>query len=235
MNTRRLIKKLGLSEEAFDRIRAAVHKAESKTMGEIAVAITAESAHYSFWELLFSNVAAGIILLVLLPLSAQIESLYQRLYWNNAPTWILPFFYIVTYFAAVAITFYVSNIPAVDRLIIPRNAKRTSVTHRAMRHFAESGIYETENHSGILIFVSYMERQVRIIADTGISRKISQDLWNIIAEELSEELKNGKTSEAFCGAVKKCGELLAEQFPADKDNPNEIADGLVILEDSEWY
>ena len=124
------------------------------------------------------------------------------------------------------------NVPAIDRIIIPNRIKKAAVTNRAMRHFAESGVYETSEHSGILIFVSYMERQVRIIADTGIAKKIPQDLWNIIADDLAQGIKNGKTKEGFISAVEKCSELLAENFPAKDENPNELCDGLVILQDN---
>ena len=79
-----------------------------------------------------------------------------------------------------------------------------------------------------------MERQVRIVADSGISKKISQDLWDLIADELAENMKKGKVTEAFETAIAKCGELLAENFPNHKENPNEFPDGLVILEDAEW-
>ena len=87
----------------------------------------------------------------------------------------------------------------------------------------------------ILIFVSFMEHQVRILADSGIAKRISQDLWNLIADELAEDIKNGKTAQAFLNAISKCGDLLAEQFPAKEENPNELSDGLVILGDLEWY
>lgn len=235
MKYKSLVKKLNLSEEDFDTIKNAVAEAEKKTTGEIAVAVAPESAHYSFWELLAANCFAAIVLVVLLPFADKIRGLYRLLYWQNEPSWILPLFFIVSCFAAVVIAFYLANIPAVDRVIIPKAVRMSCVTHRAFRYFTESGIYDTAEHSGILIFVSYMERQVRIIADRGISEKISQDLWNLIADELSENLKKGDASLAFTTAITKCGELLAENFPPHEENPNELADGLVILEDAEWY
>jgi len=235
MKKKTLLKKLKLDDAAFEKIKAEVAAQELKTNGEIAVAVAAESAHYSFWELLAANCVAAVLLIVLFPFSDKIRGLYRHLYWQNEPSWILPLFFIITAFATIAIVFYLANVPAIDRLIIPAGVKRECVNHRSMRYFAESGVYDTKDHSGILIFVSYMERQVRIIADSGISSKISQDLWNLIADELAENLKNGQTTEAFVNAVSKCGELLAENFPAKEENPNELSDGLVILEDAEWY
>ena len=234
MKYKTLIKKLNLKDQDFEKITDTVAKVEAKTTGEIALAVTAESGRYCFWELLAANCFAALVLIVLLPFADKILALYRRLYWQNEPSWILPLFFIITCFASVMIAFYLANIPFIDRLIIPPSVRRSSVTNRALRYFTESGIYDTAEHSGILIFVSYMERQVRIIADSGISKKISQDLWNLIADELSENIRKGDTALAFTSAIEKCGDLLAENFPPHEENPNEIPDGLVILEDSEW-
>lgn len=235
MKYKTLVKKLNLKDSDFDDIKNKVAQAESKTTGEIALAITPESAHYSFWELLFSNAFAAVLIIILLPFTEKIKEIYTHLYWQNVPNWILPSFFIISYFALVAISFYLTNIPFIDRLIIPNAVKKECVTHRTFRYFTESGVYKTKEHSGILIFVSFMERQVRIIADEGLSSKISQDLWNLIADELAEGLKNGNVKDAFITAIEKCGELLSENFPNKEENPNELADGLVIVEDSEWY
>ena len=234
MKYKTLIKKLKLKDEDFTAIKKAVADAEVKTTGEIAVAVTAESARYCFWELLAANFFAAIVLIAMLPFSDTIRSLYHHIYWGNEPSWILPLFYIIGCFASVVIAFYVANIPVIDRLIIPRSVRKTCVTNRAFRYFTECGIYDTAEHSGILIFVSYMERQVRIVADSGIAKHISQDLWNLIADELAENLRKGDATKAFTTAIEKCGELLAENFPPHEENPNEFPDGLVILEDAEW-
>ena len=235
MKYKSLVRKLNLSEQDFEDIKNKVAEAENRTSGEIAIAITPESAHYSFWELLASNIVASLVIIILIPFSDRIQALYSRLYWQNAPAWILPLFYIITCFAAVIIMFYLCNIPLLDRMIIPSPVKRSCVSHRAMRYFTESGVYATAEHSGILIFVSFMERQVRIIADSGISAKISQDMWNLIADELAESIGRGNVKEAFSAAIEKCGKLLAENFPPHEKNENELPDGLVIVEDAEWF
>ena len=234
MKYKTLVKKLNLSDQDFEKIKDAVAKVEAKTTGEIALAATAESSSYNFWELLAANCFAAVVLIVLLPFADKILALYRRLYWQNEPSWILPLFFIISCFIAVVIGFYLGNIPALDRIVIPPRVRRSCVTNRALRYFTECGIYDTAEHSGILIFVSYMERQVRIIADSGIAKKISQDLWNLIADELAENIRKGETVLAFTTAIEKCGELLAENFPPHEENPNEFPDGLVILEDAEW-
>ena len=235
MKYKTLIKKLKLKDEDFKAIKEAVAAAEAKTTGEIAVAVAPESARYCFWELLAADCVGMLVLLCMIPFSSKILELYRRLYWQNEPGWILPVFFIVSCLASVLIAFYLANIPVLDRLVIPPSVRKTCVTNRAFRYFTESGVYDTAEHSGILIFVSYMEHQVRIVADAGISSKISQDMWNLIADEMAENIGKGQVKTAFTTAIEKCGTLLADNFPPHEENPNELPDGLVIVEDEEWF
>ena len=55
MKYKTLIKKLRLGDAEFKAIKDAVAAAEAKTTGEIAVAVTPESARYCFWELLAAD------------------------------------------------------------------------------------------------------------------------------------------------------------------------------------
>ena len=233
MKYKTLVKKLKLDDAAFAEIKEAVKNAESKTTGEIALAVTAESTSYAFWELLASVGISLALLACLFPMANQIYSWLGRIFWGPEP-WYLAAFYVIVCAIVVIVLYLLFNVPSIDTLIIPQSAKNQAVTSRAMRYFAESGVYCTKEHSGILIFVSYFEKEVRIVADKGISEKISQDLWNLVADELADSFSKGNSKEAFINAVNRCGTLLADNFPNHEDNPDELPDGLVILENDKW-
>ncbi|MBQ7158435.1 MAG: TPM domain-containing protein [Treponema sp.] len=226
-------KKLRLGDDALERIARAVQEAEKSTDGEIVVAVAKESSRYSFWELLAAVVCSVLIFAALLPVSDAILSLCSRLFWV-VPSWYVPAFYGISTFALISILFYVANIPAVDRLVVPRFVRNACVTSGAFRLFAESGVYDTVSHSGILVYVSVLERQVRILADSGISKKISQDMWNLIADDLSAGLGEKNYEQAIVSTVQKCGELLSQHFPAQKEAGNELPNGLILLESAGW-
>ncbi len=230
-----MLRRLKLNDESFATIKEAVAKAETRTTGEIALAVTAESARYSVYELMAALCVGVLAFAVMLPFSGVIQQVLDRVMWG-ASVWHLPAFFGITNFGITALLFCVANVPAIDRLIIPATVRRRTVYNRALRHFVESGVYATENRSGILVFVSYMEREVRILADTGISARIDGALWNLIAQDLAEGLGTEDATGAFVRAVERCGELLAEHFPGSADpveNPNELPDGLVILDDED--
>lgn len=230
MNTKTVIRKLNLTKEGFEKIQQSVKKAESKTSGEIAVCVTSESSDYSMWEFLAAFVASGVCFGILVSFAKQINALIEKIFWVNK-IWYMPLFYGSAVLITFIVFFWLFNIPALDRLIIPAGYKSKKVSNKAYRAFAETGVYCTERHNGILIFVSYLERQVRIVADKGISDKISEDMWQLVADSLVAELKKGNGVDGFCDAIAKCGDLLSEHYPIEKDDVNELPDGLLILED----
>lgn len=233
MNYKTFVKKLSLSDKDMEEIKESVVNAEKTTNGEISLAVTAESSSYAYWELLISFIFSAVLFLLMLPKANQVYLWFGDVFWEVNP-WYLTAFYYVVCMVMICFLYLLFNIPSIDSVIIPEKAKTKAVTNRALRYFAESGVYCTKDHSGILIFVSYFEKQVRIVADKGISEKISQDLWDMIADEMTENLSKGNVKEAYLAAVKRCGDILAENFPAKDDNPNELSDGLVILENEAW-
>ena len=233
MKYKTLVKQLSLSQADLSEIQAAVQEAEKTTSGEIALAVTAESSSYAFWELVSSLFSTFLLLICLFPLSSQIYSWLGNIFWGEEP-WYLAAFYVAVCVVVLTCLYALYNIPFIDRLVIPANARHAAVSRRAMRYFAESGVYATREHSGVLIFVSWFEKEVRIVSDSGISEKISPDLWNLIADDMADAFLHGDTKSAFLGAISRCSALLSENFPAKEENPNELADGLVILEDEKW-
>jgi putative membrane protein len=149
------------------------------------------------------------------------------------PKWFFASFTGTITFAVIAISFALTNIPFIDRKIIPNSAKFGAVETRAESTFYRVGINKTKDASGILIYISYLEQKVRILADSGIASKIEVSAWNQIAKNLADNLKSNAT-EAICDAVKDCGKILEENFPAKEENPDEISNELIILGGGRW-
>lgn len=233
MTTKKLIASLHLDDAAFNKIQYVVQEEEKRTTGEIACAVTPESATYAFYELVAAMITGALAFTIMLALCGPINRWLDTLFWE-VPVWLYPLMCGATFLVAVPLIYALVNIPAVDRLVIPPAARSAATWKRAMRCFAESGVYKTREQSGVLIFVSYLERNVHILADSGIASKIAQERWDEIATELADELSEGDAADAFCNAIHACGNLLAEEFPPHPgDNPDELADGLMILEGGE--
>ncbi|MBQ9630233.1 MAG: hypothetical protein IJR49_01440, partial [Treponema sp.] len=129
-----MLKKLSLLESDLHEIKNAVEKAERSTSGEIRIALTAESAHYSFWELLAAVCVGAFVCAVLVPLSGFANSMLARFFWVQR-IWEVPAYTGLISFACIIIAFYVFNIPFFDRLVVPRRVMRKCVKNRAFRFF----------------------------------------------------------------------------------------------------
>jgi putative membrane protein len=227
------LRRLKLGSAELARIKEAVEKAEAECGGEIAVALTGESADYAFWELFTALIAGALTFALLLPCSGALTSTLERLLWGASAPWHLPLVFGIVTFGVTALVYSLTNIPAIDRLIIPTAVRTETVHRRAMRYFAESGVYNTTSHSGILLFVSYMERTVCVIADSGIAKVIPQESWNAIVEGVTRGLnpKNAENvADVFVQAVARCAQLIGAHCPPEQKHGNELDNALALLE-----
>jgi putative membrane protein len=102
-----------------------------------------------------------------------------------------------------------------------------AVHSRSLAAFTGHGLHYTNAHTGILIFASLLERRVVVLADRGINQKVSAGTWDEVVKILIAGLKSGRSCDAFCKAIELCGELLAEHFPRQADDKDELPNRLV--------
>jgi putative membrane protein len=221
--------KVRVDKADLKKLSEAVKRAESKTSGEIATAIVKESDNYALFELSFAIVVGIIYFSTLLFFLSPIEETIKGMFWDYKISYLVSFTGFST-FLVIILSYLFANIPIVDRVIIPEKIKKRNVRERAMRHFAESGVYETRERTGILIFISLLEQRVELIADKGINEKIEQKKWNDIVHNILDSIKNGNWVKGLSESIESCGELLAEHFPIQSDDKNEMNDDLEVLE-----
>ena len=218
------------SEADLTKIREAAAAAEKKTSGEIASAVINESSDYAYYELLFSVLAGAFFFILLLFFHGGIVSWLDGVFWGGAG-WQAAGFYGLVSLLVGGLVYLAANIPGFDRVIVPGTVIDKKVHRRALVHFMESGVYDTRDRTGILIFISLKERRVELIADAGINAKVQPGEWDGIVEGLILSLKEDRAAEGVVEAVTACGRILSASFPIKPDDTNELPDGLVFLED----
>lgn len=95
--------------------------------------------------------------------------------------------------------------------------------------FAGLGVWDTEENSGVLIYVQLVDRQVEILADRGIAAKVAQAEWDAICRGMEAAFRAGDYRGGALAAIHQAGALLAEHFPRYASNPNELPDRPLIL------
>lgn len=221
--------KINLSKENLDEINKAVKEAESKTSGEIATAFIRESDNYAIYELTFAVICGFLYFTIMMFFLKPVENLIRKMFWDYSTDHLVIFFGFST-FLVIAIFYWLANFSFIDRLIVPKSVKRRKVNERAVRHFMESGVYNTKDRTGILLFISALERRVELLADRGISEKIPQEKWEGIVHNITAGIKEKKLAENLSQSMRECGDLLAKHFPIQPDDVNELKDDIVVLE-----
>jgi uncharacterized membrane protein len=114
---------------------------------------------------------------------------------------------------------------------LPLGALLKGVTprQRAQAAFGELGVWDTEENSGVLIYVQLVDRDIEIVADRGISAKVAHDEWEAICRAMEAAFRQRRFEEGTLQAIGRVTGLLAAHFPAGAENRNELADRVVIL------
>ena len=101
---------------------------------------------------------------------------------------------------------------------------------RAEQAFFEKGLYKTKKNTGVLFFLSLLERKVWVLADKGIYEKMDQETLNRFANEVSRGIKEGRACEALSQAIQEIGVLLSKHFPITSDDTDELSDDVIPVE-----
>jgi len=104
-----------------------------------------------------------------------------------------------------------------------------SARQRATEIFSNLRVWDTEENSGVLIYLLLADREVHIVADRGIARRVGQDQWDAIAAVMQAAFRRGDFWGGSLEGIERITRILAAHFPASADNPNELSDKPVII------
>jgi uncharacterized membrane protein len=100
---------------------------------------------------------------------------------------------------------------------------------RALALFAEYGVWDTEDNCGVLIYVNLAERQVDIVADRNVGRKIDSATWQAVCRTMTDGFARGQFHDSTLAAIAQVNELLRIHFPANGARANELPDRPIVL------
>ncbi|TGK00164.1 hypothetical protein EHQ53_04960 [Leptospira langatensis] len=100
---------------------------------------------------------------------------------------------------------------------------------RSVEMFSFLRVWDTEENTGILVYLLLSEKKILILADRGIYKKIGQDRLNEISHKIGTGLKSGKAKEAIVEGIRELSSDLKKHFPAKGKNPNELPDEPFIV------
>ena len=206
------------SPEDLERIKKAVHDAESKISGEIVPVFVERSGIYSIANYRAALIGAATVFLLIIIFDRYVPSLAVY-----DPVLIFSIVMLGGFIGALKSHF----LNPVKRFMLSQGHLDQATRKRAESAFLEEEVFNTRQRTGILIFISFFEHEVIVMADKGISKVVDQKEWDTLVRIIIEHIKKGKITDGIVSAITRCGDILLEKgFVITPDDVNELGDEL---------
>ncbi len=161
------------SQQDLERIKAAVRTAEDKISGEIVPVFVERSGTYSIAVYRGFLLLAGLAFLAIIVFDRYIPAL--AIY---DPLLIFLSITLAGFIGAAATTF----IEPLKRLLMSQSHMDKVTRQRAENAFLQEEVFNTRHRTGIMLFISFFEHEVIVMADRGISKVVEQKEWREIGQ-----------------------------------------------------
>jgi putative membrane protein len=207
---------LFFTEEEKEQIKVTTIGVEARTIGEVATVVIDQSSDYKEAEVIGGVFVGSLVSLIITAL------FFHASVWAFTPLAFLLFFPARLLF---------QRVPVLKTAFISKERKEKAVKERAIRAFYERGLYKTKKHTGVLFFLSLLERKVWVLADKGIHGKVQQQTLNRFAMMVSKGIQEGRASDVLCEAITGVGELLWQHYPITDADTDELPNTVICESD----
>ncbi len=226
---------MGSASQLFDQsdrqaIREAIENAERGTAGEVVTVVASCSGRYDRAEgvvgVLFA-IAFVVLGWNLLPVADAARGNWSGGAWfSQGPAQVVA----LMVFGTIAGNLLATWVPALRLPFTPSREMEEEVRRAAAESFLRFRGRGTAGGTAILLYVSLFEHRVVVQLDTAIAAKLGDSDWESVRDLLLDGLKNETPREGFVAAIQRCGEILAEHFPAAAGDRNELSNELHLID-----
>jgi putative membrane protein len=198
-----------LTPESKTALSEAVRAIESCSSAELVIAVRPRTGSYLHADLLF-GVLAGIAALAFLLFSP----------WVFPPVWILIDPIVIGVLAALLAAWS----SGLRRSLTPLSMRRQRVETAARSTFVERRVHGTTGRTGILLYVSVLEREAALVVDVGVEALAAMDGWKTAVGEIERAVRNKEDGVAVAARIKGLATLLSSALVRGADDVNELPD-----------
>jgi putative membrane protein len=197
--------------KAHEELRAAVARIEAKSSVELVVAVRKSSDVYRDADWL-SGAAFGFVVLLLLLFLPQ----------PFRVTW-MPLDVLIGFVIGAGATAFA---PPLKRLFVTASRMNAAVERAAVVDFVASRVSETRGRTGGLVYVSILERSVRVVWDAGARRVQDAQGYDLALEALQSSVAR-LDRDAFVRSLLAIGKICQKTLPRVASDVNELPDEVV--------
>lgn len=213
-----ILPSMSLTSEDLEDIKAAVAAAEKNISGEIVPCVVDQSSAYE--EVLWKAGACGALGAALF--FAVLHFTHQG--WIPLHMeWVMAFIGVGGLVTAAAANF---STP-LKRLFVSNQRFQEATERLARVKFLQYEVFRTRHRTGILLFISLLERRAVILADAGINAKVDVSEWKKGVALMLEGCRRGDLLLALKNGIEFAARILKEKgFHAEADDINELSNDL---------
>lgn len=112
---------------------------------------------------------------------------------------------------------------------VRRETGVNDVKAQAERDFLKHGLQNTEDQTGVLLLIVLQDHQFWLMGDKGVNDHLDADFWSRQSLFLSSAFAGGSWTEGICQVVLEIGHRLAEHFPRQTDDADELPNTPVVV------
>lgn len=209
-----------------DTIKHAIVDSEKHTSGEIIPVIASASGRYDRAEDIFGLIFSLICV-----------SIGWCLFHDNSSStsWSNFSFGLTSILLTILLSFVLGVLlthffPVLRLPFIPDSEIEAEVDRAAAAAFQQNRLRNTKDSTGILIYISLYEHQVKIMGDDAISAKLSQADWCRICDSIINSFRQKQYTTGIVDGINLTGKLLAEHFPIKEDDKDELVNELIVID-----
>ena len=107
--------------------------------------------------------------------------------------------------------------------------KGQSPRERAIELFSQLRVWDTQQNTGVLIYLLLADRAVEIVADRGIHAKVDSQEWSKVCRQMEAAFRQSNFEGGVVSGVHAVTRHLLQHFPSDRHDRNELPDKPVML------
>lgn len=196
----------GSADDLAPRVEALVREVEAGTSAELVVVIAGKSSPYR-----------GVIGWALGVPALVATAFFCWSPWVFDDSWIP----VDVLLVSAAVAGLVGTSYGARRLLTPRRERDRCVALAADAAFWQEAVHATKARTGILVYVSLLERSVAVRADLAVASSVPAAAWNAALKGVQAPYS---TPDEFAAAFHALGAVLAEHLPRAHDDENESPD-----------
>lgn len=196
-----------LNDESKAALSEAVSAVEAASSAELVIAVRPRTGSYPHADLGFG---------ILMGLAALAVLLFSP--WIFAPVWVLVDPVLIGALAGLL----GSRSARLRRAFTPWRERRLRVEAAARSTFVERRVHGTTGRTGILFYVSVLEREAAFVADVGVEVLAATEAWRRAVGEIEQAVRNKEDGVAVAARIRALAPLLGTALARGENDVDEL-------------